>query len=223
MLKTHFVYGLGNYFSACTNVSCLYFISQWLGTERVADRVLCGFGERDVLPGGVWGVLQTKASLDRFQSGQHHLLDQGVELDPRPEPPSLLPILCLPDLPPHLHVHRPQHRHHHRSWQVSPLPPNPPPPPPSPSSSSSSSCVTLLCVFFSTISCTLALFYWQWRHFVPGGLDYAWGVNGVWSVVLQIAVCLIYTLICVYKNEKWQMQVRSSLLFCGSIVVQNII
>ena len=103
-----------------------------LGTERVADRVLRGLWERDILPWGVWGVLQTEAALDRLHPGQHHLPDQGVELNPHPEPPCLLPLLYLPDLPPNFHLYRPQHRHHHRSRQVYP-------PPPSSSSSSSSS------------------------------------------------------------------------------------
>ena len=56
----------------------------------------------------------TKASLDRLHPGQH-LPDQGVEVDPGSEPPHLLPLLCLPDIFPHLHLYRPQDHHHHLS------------------------------------------------------------------------------------------------------------
>nr|XP_022306572.1 uncharacterized protein LOC111112966 isoform X3 [Crassostrea virginica] len=58
---------------------------------------------------------------------------------------------------------------------------------------------------------------------IAGGLDYAWGVNVVWSVVLQIAVCLIYTLICVYKNEKWQMQSGKIITFLYAVVMTAVL
>ncbi|XP_078327748.1 uncharacterized protein LOC111112966 isoform X4 [Crassostrea virginica] len=58
---------------------------------------------------------------------------------------------------------------------------------------------------------------------VAGGLDYAWDVNVVWAVVLQIAVCLIFTLICIYKNEKWQMQSGKIITFLYAVVMTAVV
>lgn len=49
-----------------------------------------------------------------------------------------------------------------------------------------------------------------------GGLNYAWDINVVWAVVLQILVCVIFAGICLFMNETWQMQVKYLLYPCTS-------
>nr|XP_034320179.1 uncharacterized protein LOC105341274 isoform X1 [Crassostrea gigas]XP_034320180.1 uncharacterized protein LOC105341274 isoform X1 [Crassostrea gigas] len=54
---------------------------------------------------------------------------------------------------------------------------------------------------------------------VAGGLAYAWNINIVISVVLQVFVCVIYAGICLFRNEKWQMQSGKLITFLYAVVM----
>ncbi|XP_061191089.1 uncharacterized protein LOC133199272 [Saccostrea echinata] len=58
---------------------------------------------------------------------------------------------------------------------------------------------------------------------VAGGLNYAWNFDVVWAVVLQIAVCVIYALICLFKNERWQMQSGKIITFLYAVVMTAVV
>uniref|UniRef100_K1QY68 Ankyrin repeat and SAM domain-containing protein 1A n=1 Tax=Magallana gigas TaxID=29159 RepID=K1QY68_MAGGI len=51
------------------------------------------------------------------------------------------------------------------------------------------------------------------------GLAYAWDINIVISVVLQVFVCVIYAGICLFRNEKWQMQSGKLITFLYAVVM----
>lgn len=70
-----------------------------------------------------------------------------------------------------------------------------------------------------SIYCTVLEFKWMHQGkllklkvyirtlFDIGGLNYAWNFDLTWAVILQFVTCVIYAVICLFKNEKWQMQV----------------
>ncbi|XP_062605964.1 chitin synthase chs-2-like [Saccostrea cucullata] len=58
---------------------------------------------------------------------------------------------------------------------------------------------------------------------VAGGLNYAWNVDLILAVVLQIVVCVIYALICLYKKEKWQMQFGKVITFLYAVVMTAVV
>lgn len=64
-------------------------------------------------------------------------------------------------------------------------------------------------VFFFFLLILFAKAYNLFMSFI-GGLSYAWDINFVVSVILQVIVCLIYAGICLFGNEKWQMKVKLS-------------
>ncbi|XP_048748701.2 uncharacterized protein LOC125660927 isoform X3 [Ostrea edulis] len=58
---------------------------------------------------------------------------------------------------------------------------------------------------------------------VAGGLNYAWNFDLTWAVILQFVTCVIYAVICLFKNEKWQMQSGKIITFFYAVIMTAVV
>ncbi|XP_067653543.1 chitin synthase chs-2-like isoform X2 [Haliotis asinina] len=58
---------------------------------------------------------------------------------------------------------------------------------------------------------------------VSGGLVYGWGVNSVASIIIQLLICLAFSLTCLYASDKTQMLIAKLLTFLYAVVMTAVV